>query len=169
MARLYYSFTKTQLGFIGALYSMYGLRKLTFPKPTLSETKHKLLLGIENVQYSDQQSNSLFRDLEFYLKGNRVNFSEQLDFEHVSRINLDVWRACLGINFGYTRSYKWVAEKAGRPTAYRVVAHALSTNPIPILVPCHRVIGVDGKLHGYAGGLELKSALLKMEQHAFNS
>ena len=148
---------------------MYGLRKLTFPCHILSEAKHQLLLGIEGAQHSNQQSISLFRDLEFYLKGNIVNFSEQLDFEYASRINLDVWRACLGINFGCVRSYKWVAEKAGHPTAYRAVAHTLSINPIPILVPCHRVIGVDGKLHGYAGGLELKGAFLKIEQDALNS
>ena len=169
MTSVYYSITRTPLGFVGALYGAFGLRKLSFPNHTLSEVKHELLLDVENAQWSDHLSNSLFRDLGLYLRGHPVTFCEQLDFGCVSKLNLDVWRACLRIGFGSTRSYKWVAEKAGHRGAYRAVGHALSMNPMPILVPCHRVIGIDGRLRGYGGGLVLKSAFLKIERDALNS
>ena len=74
-----------------------------------------------------------------------------------------VWDALLAIPYGETRSYKQVAEAIGAPTAVRAVARACATNPVAVVVPCHRVIGTDGKLHGYAGGLHRKKKLLDAE------
>lgn len=74
-----------------------------------------------------------------------------------------VWDALLAIPYGETRSYKQVAEAIGSPTAVRAVARACATNPVAVVVPCHRVIGTDGKLHGYAGGLHRKKKLLDAE------
>jgi AraC family transcriptional regulator of adaptative response/methylated-DNA-[protein]-cysteine methyltransferase len=75
-----------------------------------------------------------------------------------------VWDALLAIPYGETRSYKQVAEAIGAPTAVRAVARACATNPVAVVVPCHRVIGTDGKLHGYAGGLHRKKKLLDAEK-----
>ena len=75
-----------------------------------------------------------------------------------------VWDALLAIPSGETRSYKQVAEAIGAPTAVRAVARACATNPVAVVVPCHRVIGTDGKLHGYAGGLHRKKKLLEGEK-----
>lgn len=75
-----------------------------------------------------------------------------------------VWDALLAIPYGETRSYKQVAEAIGAPTAVRAVARACATNPVAVVVPCHRVIGTDGKLHGYAGGLHRKKKLLEGEK-----
>lgn len=76
----------------------------------------------------------------------------------------DVLRACMAIPLGETRSYKWIAEKIGRPGAVRAVGQALRRNPYPILVPCHRVIKEDGSPGGYAGGpSDRKEALLAQE------
>ncbi len=74
-----------------------------------------------------------------------------------------VWDALLAIPYGETRSYKQVAEAIGSPRAVRAVARACATNPVAVVVPCHRVIGTDGKLHGYAGGLHRKKKLLETE------
>lgn len=74
-----------------------------------------------------------------------------------------VWDALLEIPAGETRSYAEVARAIGRPTAFRAVAQACGTNPVGIVVPCHRVIGSDGSLTGYAGGLHYKRALLQRE------
>jgi AraC family transcriptional regulator of adaptative response/methylated-DNA-[protein]-cysteine methyltransferase len=74
-----------------------------------------------------------------------------------------VWDALLAIPYGETRSYKQVAEAIGSPRAVRAVARACATNPVAVVVPCHRVIGTDGKLHGYAGGLHRKKKLLDAE------
>jgi AraC family transcriptional regulator of adaptative response/methylated-DNA-[protein]-cysteine methyltransferase len=75
-----------------------------------------------------------------------------------------VWDALLAIPYGQTRSYKQVAEAIGAPTAVRAVARACATNPVAVIVPCHRVIGTDGKLHGYAGGVHRKKKLLDAEK-----
>jgi AraC family transcriptional regulator of adaptative response/methylated-DNA-[protein]-cysteine methyltransferase len=75
-----------------------------------------------------------------------------------------VWDALLAIPYGETRSYKQVAEAIGAPRAVRAVARACATNPVAVIVPCHRVIGTDGKLHGYAGGLHRKKKLLDAEK-----
>lgn len=79
-----------------------------------------------------------------------------------------VWDALLQIPYGETRSYGAVARLAGNPKAARAVGHANNRNPIPILIPCHRVIGADGSLIGYAGGMDVKRELLALEASAQN-
>lgn len=74
-----------------------------------------------------------------------------------------VWEALRAIPFGQTRSYKDIAQMVDSPRGFRAVGMANNRNPIPILIPCHRVVGADGSLTGYAGGLELKKALLAIE------
>ncbi|MBQ3059836.1 MAG: methylated-DNA--[Desulfovibrio sp.] len=76
-----------------------------------------------------------------------------------------VWQALLTIPYGQTRSYKDVAHAVGRPGASRAVGLANNRNRLPIIIPCHRVIGADGSLVGYAAGLPIKAALLQLEQH----
>lgn len=77
-----------------------------------------------------------------------------------------VWRALLTIPYGETRSYKEIAEQVGSPRAYRAVGMANNRNPISIIIPCHRVIGADGSLVGYGGGMEIKKRLLDLESRA---
>jgi methylated-DNA-[protein]-cysteine S-methyltransferase len=77
---------------------------------------------------------------------------------------LEVWGSLQTIPYGETISYAALAEKIGRPTATRAVGAANGRNPLPIVIPCHRVIGSDGQLTGYAGGIHLKEALLTLEQ-----
>ncbi len=75
----------------------------------------------------------------------------------------EVWEAIKLIPYGETRSYAWVAKQINRPRAARAVGQALSKNPLPIIIPCHRVIASNGKIGGYTGGLEMKRYLLTME------
>jgi methylated-DNA-[protein]-cysteine S-methyltransferase len=77
-----------------------------------------------------------------------------------------VWKALLDIPFGRTASYKEIAAAVGSPKAARAVGMANNSNPLPIFIPCHRVIGADGTLVGYAGGLAIKARLLEIEGHA---
>ena len=77
-----------------------------------------------------------------------------------------VWRALLEIPYGKTASYGDIARRIGRPTAFRAVARAVGANPLCIAVPCHRIIGSDGSLTGFGGGLDRKVLLLKLEGHA---
>ena len=79
-----------------------------------------------------------------------------------------MWAALLDIPFGETRTYAQIAEAIGKPKASRAVGAACRENPVLVLIPCHRVVGSDGKLHGYAGGLDRKGQLLKLERETRN-
>lgn len=103
------------------------------------------------------------RQLEEYLVGQRQIF----DFKFTAAgtdFQKSVWEALRKVPYGETRSYKQVAEMIGRPNAARAVGMANHNNPIMIIIPCHRVIGADGRLTGYAGGLEVKQKLLELEK-----
>jgi methylated-DNA-[protein]-cysteine S-methyltransferase len=104
--------------------------------------------------------------LEEYFSGKRKKFSLPLDMRG-TEFQMDVWRALQNIPYGETRSYKEIAEQVNRPKAVRAVGMANHRNPISIIVPCHRVIGRDGSLTGYGGGLPLKRYLLELEQARF--
>lgn len=103
------------------------------------------------------------RQLNEYFSGQRRQFDLPLDFEGTD-FQQKVWQALLSIPFGETRSYKQIAEQIGNPKAVRAVGAANGKNPISIIAPCHRVIGASGKLVGFAGGLENKDILLKIER-----
>ena len=100
-----------------------------------------------------------------YLEGKRSDFDLRLDLRGTP-FQRSVWNALLEIPYGATRSYADVARAVGNPNAVRAVGTANGTNPIPLVVPCHRVIATGGKLGGYGGGLDLKRRLLAMEQSA---
>ena len=103
------------------------------------------------------------RQLGEYFTGERTRFSVTLDMRGTS-FQRNVWEALLAIPFGETRSYRDLAKTLGNPQATRAVGAANGRNPISIIVPCHRVIGSNGKLTGFAGGLEAKEHLLEIEQ-----
>jgi methylated-DNA-[protein]-cysteine S-methyltransferase len=102
------------------------------------------------------------RQLTDYFDGTLKTFSVPLDFRG-TEFQRRVWAALLTISFGQTRSYAQIAEQIGRPTAFRAVGAANGKNPISIIAPCHRVIGSNGSLTGFAGGLEGKRLLLQLE------
>jgi methylated-DNA-[protein]-cysteine S-methyltransferase len=102
------------------------------------------------------------RQLAEYFAGARTTFSVPLDFAGTD-FQKAVWQALLGIPFGETRTYGEIAKGLGKPNSSRAVGAAIGRNPISIIVPCHRVIGANGKLTGFAGGLETKAFLLDLE------
>ena len=103
------------------------------------------------------------QQLAEYFAGTRQQFDLPLDFDG-TYFQKQVWQALLQIPYGETRSYKQIAEQLGNPKAVRAVGAASGKNPISIIAPCHRVIGASGKLVGFAGGLDNKQILLKLEQ-----
>jgi methylated-DNA-[protein]-cysteine S-methyltransferase len=103
------------------------------------------------------------RELDEYFGGDRKAFEVPLDWRMTSGFRREVLRATAEIPYGETASYKDVATRAGSPGAVRAAGSALATNPLPIVVPCHRVLRTGGGLGGYAGGLEAKTALLHLE------
>jgi len=103
------------------------------------------------------------RQLREYFAGKRDRFDLTLDMEGTAH-QQRVWKALLEIPFGGTLTYGQVAARLGKPNAARAVGRACATNPVPVVVPCHRVMGGDGALHGFGGGLWRKKALLELEQ-----
>lgn len=105
--------------------------------------------------------------LDEYFQGKRTTFS--LPFKLTGTpFQLAVWKELQNIPYGQTTSYKEIAQKINKPKAYRAVGMANNKNLLPIIIPCHRVIGSNGKLIGYAGGLKLKNYLLELEKSHTN-
>lgn len=100
--------------------------------------------------------------LQSYFNGTLYQFNLPLEMRGTD-FQMRVWGVLKAIPYGETRSYRQIAEAVGAPRAVRAVGAANGRNPIPILVPCHRVIGADGRLVGYGGGLPLKKLLLELE------
>lgn len=101
--------------------------------------------------------------LQQYLLGDRTRFDLPLDMAGGTAFQQAVWQALLSIAPGQTTSYGALARNIGRPTAVRAVGAAVGRNPLSVVVPCHRVLGQDGSLTGYAGGLQRKTDLLRRE------
>ena len=103
------------------------------------------------------------REILHYLEGKRKRPSVKLDLTGTTAFAKRVWRATSKIPYGEVRTYAWVAEKLGRPTSARAVGNALGANPVPIFIPCHRVVAHDGHLGGFSGGVSIKKSLLALE------
>ncbi|MGE4239344.1 methylated-DNA--[protein]-cysteine S-methyltransferase [Ramlibacter sp.] len=103
------------------------------------------------------------RQLDDYFAGHRATFDLPLDLQAGTPFQQSVWQALLAIPSGRTMSYAQIGQCIGKPTASRAVGAAVGRNPLSIVVPCHRVLGAGGSLTGYAGGLDRKTALLRLE------
>lgn len=128
----------------------------------------KVVFGGANEFRYKIEENSVIRraynQLSEYLAGKRKKFELDLEFNGTNFQN-KVWNTLLGIPYGETRSYKYVAIEIGNQKACRAVGMANNRNHIPIFVPCHRVIGANGKLIGYSSGLDIKKQLLEIEKN----
>jgi methylated-DNA-[protein]-cysteine S-methyltransferase len=116
----------------------------------------------EDWQRDDAQWSAVAKQLREYFDGKRRDFEIPLDVEG-TEFQTKVWAALRKIPFGRTASYADIARKIGKPKAMRAVGMANGRNPVSIVVPCHRVIGADGSLTGYGGGLDRKKILLDLE------
>jgi O-6-methylguanine DNA methyltransferase len=117
------------------------------------------------VEYAPARIAQAASEIREYLEGKRRHFSIVIDWTLLRPFQQAVLRATYEIPYGETRTYGEIAERIGRPGAARAVGCAEATNPMPLVIPCHRVIGADGKLHGYGlgEGIKTKEWLLKLE------
>ena len=155
---------QTAWGWVGIASSPRGLLALTLPQPTQERALKPLLDRWGGRQSYDDVLNDLKRKLQQYFDGQRVLFDQPLDLREATAFQRRVWLAVRDIPYGETRSYGQIARQAGSPGAARAVGQAMAANPVPIVAPCHRVIGSDGNLRGFGGGLDLKRRLLEMER-----
>jgi methylated-DNA-[protein]-cysteine S-methyltransferase len=115
------------------------------------------------ILYAPRRLDQVARQLAEYFEGERREFVLPLDFRLAHGFRREVLSRLRMINYGRTESYSEVAAATGHPRAVRAVGTACATNPLPVIVPCHRVLRSDGKLGGYIGGLQTKAALLSLE------
>ena len=153
----------TSLGWMAALATDRGIRRLVLPRPTRDQALQELRLRTPHADPSPPRFTDLRGRLEAHFSGANVDFEDDLDLEGASDFMVKAWKACRSIPKGELRTYNWLAEQAGNRRAARAAGLAMSRNRVPIIIPCHRVIGSDGSLHGYAGGLPLKRRLLEIE------
>lgn len=118
---------------------------------------------IERGTPSNKAARTLIDDLTRYFSGIPTAFSTELDLSGHTGFQQSVWAATRAIPYGRTRTYGQLASDLGQRDGARAVGAALGQNPLPILIPCHRVLGAGGALTGFAGGLEWKRALLSLE------
>jgi len=141
-----------------------GLCKLTWPHESMEDLSgwaHKNFPQAELVA-DEARMNGYVQQLEAYLDGKLTRFTLPIDFRG-TEFQVSVWQALTQIPFGQTRSYSEIAEAIGKPSAVRAVGAANGANPVPIVVPCHRVIGKNAALTGFRGGLQTKEELLRLE------
>jgi len=122
----------------------------------------------KGIEFRDAagQNDGIIAELNAYFAGGLSEFSVPLDLRG-TEFQRRVWELLLKVPYGETRSYGQIASAMGRPEASRAVGQAVGNNPVAIIVPCHRVIGISGGLVGYGGGLHRKQALLEMEAGYF--
>ncbi len=138
--------------------SKKGIKQLHFIKKN-DKSKHDKII---KLQPDDPYMFGVFNQLEEYFKRKRKEFDIPLDIEG-SDFQIKVWNELLNIPYGKTISYKQLSKRLGNPKLLRAVGKANSSNPVAIVIPCHRVINTNGDLGGYAGGLEIKEKLLELE------
>jgi methylated-DNA-[protein]-cysteine S-methyltransferase len=156
---MYYDIIESPIGPILLAGNEEGLKRLIFLK---SERRVEVPDGwVENKEFFREAA----RQLEAYFSGKLESFDLKLAPEGTD-FQKSVWKALCEIPFGETRIYKDIAISIGKPKAYRAVGLANNRNPIAIIIPCHRVIGFDGKLTGYASGLDIKEFLLRLEENS---
>jgi O-6-methylguanine DNA methyltransferase len=153
----------TALGWLGLVLSPAGLRAVTLPRRDRQTALAEVLVLGAREEARDDELGDLPERLRRYARGEPIAFPDALDFSAATPFQRAVWLATREIPLGRTRSYGWLATRAGRPRAARAVGQAMAANPWPIIVPCHRVVSSNGHLGGYGGGLDMKERLLRLE------
>ena len=155
-----YCYYKSPIGLIRIDETASFLTRADFVEQS-PESEHCQSVGISN---SSTLLKDACRQLDEYFEGRRRKFDLALQ-PHGTDFQRSAWQSLLLIPYGETRSYLQQAESISNPRAIRAIGQANSRNPIPIIIPCHRVIGKNGSLTGYAGGLDRKTRLLSLEHN----
>ncbi len=153
----------TRLGWMGLLGSPAGLRALILPQSSPQAVLSNLGKHLSGAADDPTSFGDLPERLRHYLNGQLMTFPDRLDLAEATSFQKAVWGVVQGIPYGETRSYAWCALQIGRPGAARAVGRAVGRNPLPLIIPCHRVIASSGELSGFSAGPELKQILLEIE------
>ena len=152
---MWHAYAASPIGDLLLIAAGEGLLEVHFPPATPPATSMP----------DDARLAPVIRQLDEYFAGTRTQFDVPLALRGTP-FQIEVWRALQRIPYGETRTYAAIAREIGRPAATRAVGAANGANPIPIIVPCHRVIGSNGSLTGFGGGIDVKRRLLALESGA---
>ena len=157
--------SSSPLGPIWVAVSEHGLVAVetSTDRETIIESLNRM--GFQNIVHDQQETAGAIRQISEYLHGERKDFDIAIDWSVLTPFQNKVLRATFEIPYGQVRTYGGLAQEVGNPRAARGVGRAEATNPMPLVIPCHRVIGSDGGLHGYGSGkgIETKAWLLELE------
>jgi methylated-DNA-[protein]-cysteine S-methyltransferase len=164
---LNYKLCETCLGWMGVISSANGLKRVILPRKSKEELLDQITdCGCRPENHDSDSLADLTDRLTRYLRGEAEDFADRLDLSGTTGFQQRVWSIVRNIPRGETRSYGWIARQLGSPKAARAVGQAVGRNPLPIIIPCHRVISGNGQLGGFGGGLEIKKFLLNLERAA---
>jgi len=162
-----YTIFKTKWGHFGLAGNENGLLRTCLPLRNRENVKFNLLNALEAPRFEKNLFNKAQYQISAYFKGDCVTFEPYIPIvlDGLSDFCISVLTACRDIKFGEVLTYSALAKKIGRPKAARAIGNALANNPLPLIIPCHRVIRSDGKIGGFSapGGTNLKAKLLRHE------
>jgi methylated-DNA-[protein]-cysteine S-methyltransferase len=156
---------ETAFGWVGIAWSLQVLLCVTLPRASEAEALNLLpppTTGAPGAATA-VDVDGLARDLRLYFDGQQVTFDQPLDPDIGTPFQKRIWAITRAIRRGEVRTYGQIAREAGSPNGARAAGQAMARNPWPIVVPCHRVVGSDGRLTGFGGGLPMKRSMLVLE------
>ena len=168
MEAVYYASTSSPIGTIWVASDKAGVCLVSFKGTDREFLKELSRAGFQQARADREFNRGILKEIDAYFAGKLTRFSSPLHVQG-SSFDMQVWHVLQRIPLGETRSYEDIAQAIGNPRACRAVGGANGRNPIPLLIPCHRVIRKDGGLGGFACGTEIKQWLLRFEQRVARS
>jgi len=168
-----YVIFQTKWGYFGLAGTKSALCRTQLPGPEPKKIESQLLKNLPGAQFDETFFKILQERIAAYFEGSCVNFSPDIPviLDGFGCFSRDVLTACREIEFGQMITYAGLANKSGRPAASRAVGNALAKNPLPLIIPCHRVLRTDGKMGGFSapGGISFKKKMLSLERKAIKA
>ena len=164
MPTLYHTTIHTPVGLLGIASSRKGLVRILLPDEKGQGTITRLNEAYSHTRLinSRWKTRKAVRQIQEYFAGTRSCFTLPLDLRGTG-FQRSVWEVVSRVPYGEVRSYSDIARELGKPNAVRAVGSANKNNPLPIIIPCHRIVGATGAMTGYGGGIPMKEELLRME------
>ena len=168
---LFYEEMRAPIGTLTLFESDQGLCLIQFGSfedtEVLTRKWLKRYMPEADLVHSASKLSRVITQLQQYFAGERTEFELDLEMRGTP-FQVKVWNALRDVAYGKTETYKGIAEQIGQKTAVRAVGGANNRNPLPLIVPCHRIVGSDGSMTGYAGGISVKETLLRLEERGMN-
>ncbi|NHZ87131.1 MAG: methylated-DNA--[protein]-cysteine S-methyltransferase [Planctomycetia bacterium] len=165
---IYYTQIKTQIGNLGLVRDDDSLLRIYLPNENISEQILQKIYPNENIHENKSGFENVINQLTEYFDGKRKHFTIKTKIK-ISQFYKKSLAEVAKVPYGETTSYSQIAKKLNNPKAARAVGSANARNPLPIIIPCHRIVANNGQLGGYGGGIKMKKYLLKFEKENLNT